>query len=271
MGELLSHAYLQKFIDFGISILVALVIFFVGKIIIKYALKLIDKIFTRANMEVSVKRFLISLIRALLYFMLVIIICRQVGIDTASFIAVLGTAGVAVGLALQGSLSNFAGGVLILLLKPFKVGDYIVDNGSGKEGVVERIDLFYTVLITVDNKKITIPNGGLSNSAITNASAFDTRRVDFAIGISYGSDIDLAKKTLEEIANANPCVLKDKEIFTFIQSLDASQITVGMRVWTKSSDYWTVYFGINETIKKVFDEKGIEIPFNQLDVHVKNN
>ncbi len=269
--ELFMNVYLPMIINFGIKVITALVIFFVGKYIIKFALKLVDQLFTRTNIEISVKRFLISLIRALLYVVLIIIVCDKVGIDTASFIAVLGTAGVAVGLALQGSLSNFAGGVLILLLKPFKVGDYIVDNGSGKEGVVERIDLFYTVLITPDNKKITIPNGGLSNSAITNASAFDTRRVDFAVGISYGSDIDLAKKTLEEIAKANVCVLKDKEIFTFIQSLDESQVTVGMRVWAKSSDYWTVYFGINETIKKVFDEKGIEIPFNQLDVHVKNN
>ena len=265
------ETYLSKFIDFGINVIVALVILFVGKIIIGFVMKLVDKILTKSNVEISVKRFLESLAKALLYIVLVIIVCDRVGIATTSFIAILSTAGVAVGLALQGSLSNFAGGVLILLLKPFKVGDYIVDNGSGKEGVVERIDLFYTVLITGDNKRITIPNGGLSNSAITNASAFDTRRVDFAIGISYGSDIELAKKTLEEIANANACVLKDKEIFTFIQSLDASQVTVGMRVWVNAADYWTVYFGINETIKKTFDEKGIEIPYNQLDVHVKNN
>ncbi len=265
------ETYLSKFIDFGINVLVALIIFIIGRMIIKFALRLVDKVFSRTNMEISVKRFLESLIKALLYVVLVIIVCDKVGIATTSFIAILSTAGVAIGLALQGSLSNFAGGILILLLKPFKVGDYIVDNGSGKEGVVERIDLFYTVLITGDNRRITIPNGGLSNSAITNVSAFDTRRVDFAVGISYGSDIDFAKRTLEDIANSNACVLKDKEIFTFIQSLDESHVTVGMRVWVNSSDYWTAYFGINETIKKTFDEKGIEIPFNQLDVHVSNN
>lgn len=262
--------YLQKFIDFGINILVALIILFVGRMVIKFLLKILDKTFDRTKMDVSVKRFLESLIRALLYVVLVIIVCDRVGIATTSFIAILSTAGVAVGLALQGSLSNFAGGVLILLLRPFKVGDYIIDNGSGKEGVVDRIDLFYTVLITGDNKRITVPNGGLSNSAITNASAFDTRRVDFSIGIAYDADINLAKSTLEDLARTDVAVLKDKEIFTFIQSLDASQVTVGMRVWVNAADYWTTYFRMNELIKKIFDEKGIEIPFNQLDVHVDN-
>ncbi len=267
----MENIYVQMFINFGINVLVALVIFFVGKIVIKYAMKLIDAIFTRTSMEISVKRFLESLIKAVLYLILVIIVCDKVGIATTSFIAVLSTAGVAVGLALQGSLSNFAGGILILLLKPFKVGDYIIDNGSGKEGVVERIDLFYTVVITGDNKRVSIPNGGLSNSAITNVTAFDTRRIDLAVGISYSADINLAKDTMAAIANADECVLKDKEIFTFIQSLDASQVTVGMRVWVKTSDYATTVFRLNETIKKTFDAKGIEIPFNQLDVHVSNN
>lgn len=265
------ETYLSKGIDFGISVLVALVILLVGRAIIKFTLKIVDKAFNRTNMDVSVRRFLESLIRAVLYVVLVIIVCDKVGIATTSFIAILSTAGVAVGLALQGSLSNFAGGVLILLLRPFKVGDYIVDNGSGKEGVVDRIDLFCTVLVTPDNRRITIPNGGLSNSAITNASAFDTRRVDFAIGIAYDADINAAKATLEDIARADEAVLKDKEIFSFIQSLDASQVTVGLRVWVKSEDYWTTYFRMNETIKKTFDSKNIEIPFNQLDVHVKNN
>lgn len=265
------ETYLKQFIDFGIKVLVALVILFVGRMIIKFVVKLIDKAFSKTSVDVSVRRFLESLAKAVMYIVLVIIVCDKVGIATTSFIAILSTAGVAVGLALQGSLSNFAGGVLILILRPFKVGDYIIDNGSGKEGVVDRIDLFYTILITGDNKRITIPNGGLTNSAITNASAFDTRRVDFAIGIAYDADINAAKSTLEAIANADESVLKDKDIFAFIQSLDASQVTVGLRVWVKSSDYWTTYFRMNEVIKKTFDSKNIEIPFNQLDVHVKNN
>ncbi len=265
------ETYLLKGINFGINVLVALAILFVGRALIKFALKIVDKAFNKTSMDVSVRRFLESLIRAVLYVVLVIIVCDKVGIATTSFIAILSTAGVAVGLAMQGSLSNFAGGVLILLLRPFKVGDYIVDNGSGKEGVVDRIDLFCTVLITGDNRRITIPNGGLSNAAITNASAFDTRRVDFAIGIDYAADIDAAKATLVDIANADESVLKDKEIFAFIQSLDASQVTVGLRVWVNSGDYWTTLFRMNETIKKTFDSKNISIPFNQLDVHVKNN
>lgn len=265
------ETYLTKFIDFGINVLVALIILFVGRMIIKFALKIVDKAFEKTSIDVSVRRFLESLIRAVLYVVLVIIICDKVGIATTSFIAILSTAGVAIGLAMQGSLSNFAGGVLILILRPFKVGDYIIDNGSGKEGVVDRIDLFCTVLVTPDNKRITIPNGGLTNSAITNASAFETRRVDFAIGIAYDADINLAKATLEDIGRNDEAVLKDQEIFAFIESLAESQVTVGLRVWVKTEDYWTTYFRINETIKKTFDSKNIEIPFKQLDVHVKNN
>lgn len=264
------EGYIPKIIGFCINILIALLIFIVGRFIIKFILKIVKKAFSRTKMEISVQKFLDSLIKAVLYVVLVIIVCDKVGIATTSFIALLGTAGVAIGLALQGSLSNFAGGVLILLLKPFKVGDYIIDNGTGKEGTVERIDLFYTVLITVDNKRITVPNGNLSNSAITNVTAFDKRRVDIAMGISYSADINLAKATMENIANTDESVRKDMEIFTFIQSLDASQVTVGLRVWVDTADYWTTYFRLNEKIKKAFDDKGIEIPFNQLEVHINN-
>ena len=206
----------------------------------------------------------------MLYIVLIIIICNQVGIDTASFIAVLGTLGLTVGLALQGSLSNFAGGVLIIMLKPFRVGDYIIDNGSGKEGVVDRIDLFYTKLITGDNKAIVIPNGALSNAAITNVTQYDKRRVDLAFGIGYADDIEKAKAILLDVASNDEEVLKDPAAVAIVTALDASQVSITVRAWCKTEDYWGVYFRVLEKGKKALDDNGIEIPFNQMQVHVKN-
>ena len=222
-------------------------------------------------MEVSVSKFLNSLIKVGLYIVLISVLLETVGIKTTSFVAVLGTASLAIGLSIQGSLSNFAGGVLILILKPFVVGDYIIESGSGKEGTVYKIDLFYTTLITLDNKKTVIPNGNLSNTSLTNVTAFDTRRVDFEIGISYDSDIKKAREILEETAKKNDLVIKDKEIFSYVANLDASQVTLGLRVWAKTSDYWTVKFDLTEAIKNELDANNIEIPFNQLVVHVEDS
>jgi small conductance mechanosensitive channel len=174
-------------------------------------------------------------------------------------------------LALQGSLSNFAGGVLIILLKPFRVGDYIIDNGSGREGVVQKIDLFYTKLKTKDNKAIVIPNGSLSNSAITNVTRYDERRVDIAFGIGYGEDIEKAKKIIMEIATNDEGVLQEPAIAVIVSELAASQVTITLRAWCKTENYWDVYFRLNENVKLALDKNGIEIPFNQLQVYVKNN
>lgn len=264
------EGYIPMVMNFLVDVLVALVLLFVGKFIIKKLLKICDKFFTKANVEISIKRFLDSLIRVMLYIVLIIIICNQVGIDTASFIAVLGTLGLTVGLALQGSLSNFAGGVLIIMLKPFRVGDYIIDNGSGKEGVVDRIDLFYTKLITDDNKAIVIPNGALSNAAITNVTQYDKRRVDLAFGIGYADDIEKAKAILLDVASNDEEVLKDPAAVAIVTALDASQVSITVRAWCKTEDYWDVYFRVLEKGKKALDDNGIEIPFNQMQVHVKN-
>lgn len=263
------NGFLPKVLQFAVDILIAIIIFIVGKLVIKYALKLFDRFTKKANIEISVSKFLNSLLKATLYIVLVVIICGQVGIETTSFVAVIGSAGLAFGLAIQGSLSNLAGGVLILALKPFKVGDFIHDGSCGKEGTVSKIDLFYTYLNTIDNKKLVIPNGSLANTYIINASANEKRRVDFALGISYASDIDEAKKVILETIENEKLVLKNEEIFVFIQELAASQVTVGVRVWTLNSDYWTVYFNLNEAFKKAFDKAGIEIPFNQLSVHIE--
>lgn len=257
-------------INFGINILIAIVIFGFGKILIQCLLKICNKFFDKANMEISVKKFLLSLIKTILFLILAITICGQLGIETTSFIAVIGSAGLALGLAFQGSLSNFAGGVLILLMKPFKVGDYISESGTGREGTVQQIDICYTTLITPDNKKVVIPNGNLSNSSLTNASAFEKRRVDIEVGVSYSTDISEAKAEMENLANNHALVLKEEEIFSFVSNLDSSQVTLGLRVWCQTSDYWTVKFDLTEGIKQRFDEKGIEIPFNQLVVHLDN-
>lgn len=269
-NELVQHLkdFLPSIISFGINVIIALVIYWVGRIIIKLLLKIIKKFFDRTKLEISVSRFLLSLIKTVLHVILILVVLDTVGIKTTSFIAVLGTAGLAIGLALQGSLSNFAGGVLILLLKPFKVGDYIIEQSGGKEGTVSKIDLFYTTLITVDNKITVIPNGILSNSSLTNVTALDTRRVDFQVGISYDSDISKAKEVMENAARENELVLKDKEIFVFVSDLDSSQVTMGLRVWANTSDYWTVKFALTEDIKNKLDKNGIEIPFNQLVVHM---
>ena len=261
--------HIDTFIAFGFRILFAILMIIVGKIIIKLLLKICDRFFDRAGTEISVRKFLNSFIKAVLYIVSILVVCAQVGIETTSFIAVMGSAGLALGLSLQGSLSNFAGGILILLLKPFVVGDYIIDGGSGKEGKVSRIDLFYTHLITPDNKMVVIPNGTLANSNLTNLTTFDKRRVDIMVGISYSSDIKKAKELLEEIADKCQYVLKEEKVEVFVNSLDSSQVTLGIRVWTKTTDYWDALFQLNETIKYTFDENDIEIPFDQLEVHVK--
>jgi len=260
--------YLPKIIAFGINVCIAIAIFAVGKIVIGILMKIVKKFFKRANIEISVQKFLISLVRAILYFILFIILCNQVGIQTTSFVALLSTASLTIGLALQGSFSNFAGGVLILLIKPFKVGDYIVDGSSGTEGTVQKIDLFYTMIVTPDNKLITIPNGNLSNTHITNASAFEKRRVDITVGVSYESDMELAKQTVRFVGMQEPARLVEEDVFVGIKALAESEVTIVLRVWVKTEDYWNAYFRMNEELKKELDKAGIEIPYNQLDVHV---
>lgn len=262
------EGYLPKVLEFGIKIVLAIVILIAGKVIIGFIMKFLNKVFEKGRMEISVKKFLLSLARALLYFVLIIIICNQVGIDTTSFIALLGTAGLALGLALQGSLSNFAGGVLILLLRPFSVGDYIIDAGSGKEGTVEKIDLFYTYLYTPDNRSVIIPNGNLTNSTITNVSSQDKRRVDIEAGISYNANMADAKRVIETLMEKDERILHDEQNAVVIKELAASQVTMLMRAWVRTENYWDVYFDMTEKIKDAFDKAGIEIPYNQLDVHV---
>lgn len=261
----------EKAVNFGIDIIIALIILFIGKKVIKLLNKLVKKIFDKVNIDLGVEKFLMSLINLALYAILIIMIAKQIGFDTASLITVIGSAGLAIGLALQGSLSNFAGGVLILVLKPFHVGDYIIDSGTGLEGVVEDIDIFYTKLATGDNKSVCIPNGALSNSGITNVSAKGERRLDFTVGIGYTSDIKLAKQLVTEIISKREKVLQNKGITVFVGNLGESSVDIGFRCWVNGSDYWSEKWAILEEVKLAFDANGIEIPFNQLDVHMKNS
>ncbi len=256
-------------IGFLIRLVIAVVILLIGIKIIGKISKCIKKSMDKSRIEPGVSSFLCSLIKYSLYFILVMFILGQFGVTTGSVVAVLGSAGLTLGLALQGSLSNFAGGVLILLLKPFVVGDYILDAGSGKEGTVSEISIFYTKLLTIDNKMIMIPNGALSNSTITNVSKMEERRLEVAVGVSYDSDISKVKAVLEEIARKDEAVMQDREILVFVSELSDSSIDMALRVWVKNADYWTTKWRITECIKKRFDENGISIPFPQLDVSIK--
>ena len=265
MSEALK-SWLSGLSGFGMDLLVAAVILVIGFKITGAVRRMAERSFARMEMELSLRKFLLSLIQALMYGLLIFMAAERIGIQSSSIIALLGSAGVTLGLALQGSLSNFAGGVLILLVRPFKVGDYIVSEYG--EGTVAAIGLVYTTLNTVDNKTVVIPNGSLSNSPITNATAEDFRRLDLTVGIGYQSDLRRAKEILLDIYTSHPCILKDRPIQVFVDQLAASSVVIGGRGWTATGDYWQTRWDITEKIKLRFDEAGIQIPFNQLDVHV---
>ena len=255
----------------GVDLLIAGIVLLAGIFVIKWVRKLVEKSFEKTKLEPTVSKFLSSLIKFVLYALLIIAIVGILGIPTSSFIAALSAAGLTVGLALQGSLSNFAGGVLILVFKPFVLGDYIKEDSHGNEGTVVGIDLFYTKLQTPDNKKIVVPNGVLANSSMTNFTAQKKRRVDIIIGISYGSDIKLAKETLMNVISSYDKVLKDEDMVVYVDELADSQVVIGTRAWTATDDYWTTKWDLTEQYKAALDAKGIEIPFNQLTVTINDN
>lgn len=269
----MDNPVVEKILEYALSlgknILIALIVLFVGRKIIKWVLKLIDKAAKKSKLDPMVLKFIDSIIDIALYVVLIVIVISILGIPTTTFVTILGTAGLTIGLALQGSLSNFAGGVLILIFKPFHVGDYIC--ACGNEGVVEGIDIFYTRLKTVDNRSVVIPNGSLSNSAITNVTSEKDRRLDIQVGISYESDIELAKKVLTEVIDNTPAVNRDRGVNVFVSKLDSSSVVIETRVWLDGSDYWTTKWDLLERYKKALDENGVEIPFDQLSVTLKQN
>ena len=262
--------FLTKMIDLGISvgskILLAIVVFIVGRWIVRRLNKLLAKILEKRQVEASLSTFVKSLVNITLTLLLIIVVIGVLGIETSSFIALFASAGVAIGMALSGTLQNFAGGVMILLFKPFKVGDTI--EAQGQSGTVREIQIFNTILATHDNKIIIIPNGGLSTGLMKNYSREATRRVDWEFGIAYGDDYTKAKAVIARLLDADGRVLKDPAYFIALTSLGESSVNIVVRAWVNAGDYWGVYFDMNEKVYKTFAEENLNIPFPQLDVHL---
>ena len=279
--------------DFAINLAIAITVFYVGKFIIKKLYKLVQKILLRRNVDQSLTTFTLSFVKIVLYFILLIIVIGIIGIETSSFLALFASAGVAIGMALSGTLQNFACGVLILLLKPYKIGDYI--EAQGYAGTVKEIQIFHTVICTPDNKSIIIPNGGLSTGSINNYSKEEYRRVDWEIGISYGDNIETARKVILDILNKDERVVKkyieddmqlrgipvdsvslatfgkmvDRAPVVILSKLADSSVVITARAWTASANYWGLMGDINETIYNELPKHGLSFPFPQMDIHVK--
>lgn len=260
---------LDMMMTLGSRILLAIVIFFVGKWIVNQLNKLFGKMLEKKGVEVSLASFLKSLVKIVLNFVLIITIIGVLGIETSSFVALFASAGVAIGMALSGTLQNFAGGVMILLFKPFKVGDFV--EAQGIIGTVKEIQIFCTIFNTLDNKTVIVPNGGLSTGIVTNYSKEENRRVDWIFSVAYGDDYDKAKSVIEELLAADKRVLKDPEPFIALNALNCSSVDLVVRAWVKSPDYWGVFFDMNEQVYKTFSKHGLNIPFPQMDVHVMNH
>lgn len=257
----------EQMLAYAPKILLAVITLLVGLRLIKVLDRGIDKIMHIRAYDPSLRSFLISLSDIILKVALVISVISILGVETTSFIAILGSAGLAIGLALQGSLSNFAGGVMLLLFKPFREGDYI--KAQDFEGTVRELNVFHTILATIDNKKIILPNGPVANNPITNYTTSGTRRADITYGIGYGDDIKKAKEILWELIKADKRALSDPAPLVVVHSLGDSSVNLQMRVWTKTDDYWGFYFDMQENVKLTFDERGVSIPFPQRDLHIK--
>lgn len=250
-----------------LRVVLVLVVFAIGRKVIGWVLKLVDRALEHNGVEITIRKFLKNVLFVLAYVVLAMILMEMVGIAATSLAAAFASCGVAIGLALQGSLSNFAGGILILLMKPFVVGDYVV--ACGLEGVVKEIGLVYTKLTTTDNREVLIPNGSLANGTMVNVSANPTRRVDITVGVSYSADLKLAQKILRELGEKDAARLANEDVTVFVSELGASSVNLGLRVWVDAANYWDAKWRLTENIKAEFDKAGIEIPFNQLDVHMK--
>jgi len=252
--------------NYGLKLIGAILVLIIGFWIIKVIMKGLKKGFEKRKMDESLKPFLISLISILLKIMLLISVLTMLGIQMTSFIAILGAAGLAVGMALSGTLQNFAGGVIILIFKPFKVGDFI--EAQGYMGVVKEIQIFVTIILTVDNRTVIIPNGGLSTGSLINYSTQPTRRVDWSFGVAYGDDYDKAKKMISGMLKSDARILADPEPFIALGELADSSVNITTRAWVKAEDYWGVFFDMNEKFYKEADKNGLSIPFPQMDVHL---
>ncbi len=259
----------QRLIDWGINaserIIGAIIVFVIGRFIISFLNKLINKLLSKRKIDPSIKSFVRSLSNILLTILLIVAVVSKLGVETTSFAALLASAGVAIGMALSGNLQNFAGGLIVLLLRPYKVGDLI--ESQGITGTVREIQIFHTILTTADNKVIYIPNGALSSGTVTNYSREATRRIEWIVGVEYGEDFEKVKKTIEDILAADGRILTDPAPTIALHALDANSVNVVTRVWVNAADYWDVYFNINKQIYAVFNREGIGFPFPQLTIH----
>lgn len=263
----------QQLIDSGIQvgghILKAVIVFVIGRFLISMLKRLTSRLLDKRNVDVSIKTFVKSLVNIMLTILLIVSVVGALGVETTSFAALLASAGVAIGMALSGNLQNFAGGLVILLFKPYKVGDWI--ESQGVSGTVKEIQIFHTILTTADNKLIFVPNGALSSGVVVNYSNQKTRRVEWIVGVDYGEDYAKVEQVVRDILAADKRILSDPAPFVALHALDASSVNVVARVWVNSADYWDVYFDINQAIYKTFNEKGIDFPFPQLTVHQAGN
>lgn len=260
---------MQQLIDWGVSaggrIIGALLIFIIGRVLISFIKKLLARILESRKIDLGVQTFVKSMTNILLTILLAVAVVGKLGVDTTSFAALLASAGVAVGMALSGNLSNFAGGLIVLLLRPYKVGDWI--ESQGVSGAVRSIQIFHTVLTTADNKVIYIPNGALSSGTVINYSREETRRVDWTVGVEYGENMEKVEEVVNKILAADSRILKDPAPFVALGALDASSVNVTIRVWVKNSDYWGVFFDTQKKIYATFNQEGIGFPFPQLTIH----
>lgn len=268
MMETLKKFY-PFFLALAYDIVIVIITLFIASQIIRLLSKMLDKFLKKINIDIAVRRFLLSTMKVALYVLVVLGLAERIGISSASIVAILGSAGVAIGLAWQGSLSNFAGGMIILFSHPFSRGDYIISPKA--EGIVDTIGIIYTVLLTPDNKRISIPNGALANDVITNVTANDIRRIDIKVGVSYNTDIKKAKKLIKEAFDENSLILKEKDIVSYVDDLASSAVMLGGMAWCKTGDYLTAKWAIVEEIKIKFDKNGIEIPYDQLEVHINES
>ncbi len=264
--EQLLNKLIEWGATFGIKIIAAVAILIIGRMVSKVLQKLIVKVMDKKNVDKTISSFASSMVFSALYIFVILAALSQIGIQTTSFMTIIGAAGLAIGLALQGSLSNFAAGFLIILFRPFKLGDYV--EAGGVSGSISKISIFTTDINTVDNKKIIVPNAQIMNGTITNYTAEKTRRVDLTFGVGYEADISKVKDILNKIIKEHKLILKDPEPFVRLGNLGDSSIDFTVRVWSKTEDYWTVHFDLIESAKEEFDKANISIPYPQMDVHM---
>ncbi len=258
----------EKALHLGLRVLLAVLFFLLGIQVIKLVRKLVKNSMQRAGAELGAIQFVDSFLKAALYTLLVLMLAASFGVDAASIVALLGSAGVAIGLAIQGSLSNLAGGVLLLVLKPFKVGDYIIESSTGKEGTVTEIQIFYTRRLTPDHQTVVLPNGSLANNSLVNVTGQEARRMDIKVSVSYKADLKRAREVLLQVLETDASTLKDRDRLVYVNDLASSGVELGVRCWFRQEDFWPGKWRVTENCKLALDEAGIEIPYNQLDVHL---